>query len=124
MRFNSTPKIQEGCSKMSREVISLAAIARTLRTTGGQDDASKKFKDQSIVDMTLVVLDFHYEDAFGEDGKPRRAEEFMLEDMYEVMAKAEDVGKSKIEAVREWLEETISANADDIESAIAAAASH
>jgi hypothetical protein len=71
-----------------------------------------------------LALDFLYMDGIGEDGQKMAAEDFMIEDMYLVMAEAEDQNQSKIEAIRDWLEEAISANADDIESAVAAAASH
>lgn len=108
---------------MSSNVISLADVVKTLRTSRGDDD-TLWLADQSIITMMQTVLDFTYEDGVGANNEVTKAEDFMLEDMHEVMSEAEDAGTKKTEAVRDWLQEIIDANKDLIESAFAAADSH
>ncbi len=104
-------------------VVDFAVIAKTLRKTG-EGVAVNEFADQGIIDLMQTVLDFHYEDGIGEDGKPAEAEDFMLEDMHVVMSEAENEGASKMEALRKFFNEIISANADEIEESLRAASSH
>lgn len=93
----------------------IARLVRLLPQTGGADIICRSFRDQSLVDLILLALDFVYD----EDG-----EDELLNDLYEVMGKAEDKKKKKLPAIRAWLESILTPHADEIEAAEKAASSH
>ncbi len=92
----------------------IASVVRLLPKTGGADPVCRNFKDQTLVDLILLALDFVYD----ED------EEAFLNDLYKVMGEAEDAKKNKLPAICAWLESILTPHADEIEAAEEAASSH
>lgn len=86
----------------SAEIIKFTRLVTPLCQNG--DDG------ESIVDMMLTVRDFHY------DGV--NADEMFLEDILEVMNDAEKRGISKLKALGDSLEETLDADAEQIEKSL------
>ena len=94
--------------------LGLRKIVRLLPKTGGTDPVCRRFKDQTLLELMLLALEF----IFDED------EDAFLNAMYEVMGKAEDAKKKMHPALRNWLEEILSPHADEIEASVLAASSH